>query len=109
MNDYQQGALRTWHKNEIVWAEKVLHAALGLSGESGEVCELVKKGLFHGWGVDRKAVLEELGDLLYYIAVMAHECDMTLQDVADFNETKLRRRYPDGFDKERSINRGDVP
>lgn len=73
--------------------------ALGMTGEAGEAAELVKKHLFHGHDLDRKALCEELGDVLWYVAALAHAADIPFDEVARFNEAKLRARYPSGFRK----------
>jgi NTP pyrophosphatase (non-canonical NTP hydrolase) len=94
LDDFQACALRTWNTIE---PESRLNAALGLAGEVGETCELVKKARFHGKRLDTDALLAELGDVLYYVAVLAYECGHTLDGVAAHNVAKLRARYPDGF------------
>ncbi|OQR56429.1 nucleotide pyrophosphohydrolase [Bacillus sp. CDB3] len=97
----------------------VLNAALGLTGESGEVADIVKKAIFHGHrfepahcpgeedGNTHKLALE-LGDIMYYISIMAHEMGYTLEDIAQMNIAKLATRYPDGFSREASQKRVDV-
>jgi NTP pyrophosphatase (non-canonical NTP hydrolase) len=52
-------------------------------------------------------MIEELGDVLWYCAELACGLGVTLDEVAMRNIDKLRRRYPEGFDAERSINRDD--
>lgn len=96
LDDFQRGALRTWQKREQ--RDAVLNAVLGLTGEAGEVAELVKKALFHGKHVFSLEVLNEMGDVLYYLAVLAHEYGFPLSDVAQHNADKLRLRHPQGFD-----------
>ena len=81
------------------------NGALGLVGEAGEVAELIKKHLFHGHPIDKAAMTEELGDVLWYVARLAAALGISLGDVAALNIDKLQRRYPDGFSPERSRNR----
>jgi NTP pyrophosphatase (non-canonical NTP hydrolase) len=103
---YQQAAERTANRKDVDTVEKRLaNFALGLAGESGEACDLVKKHLFHGHHLDRDKIKKELGDVLWYIATMAHTLGMRLEDVAQANVDKLRARYPEGFSAERSVNR----
>ena len=104
LDTYQELALRTWKKQDPKLA--MLNAALGL-GESGEVQDLVKKWFFHGHELNEKEIVLELGDQLYYIAVLSAELGLDLSEVAERNVLKLQSRYPDGFDQERSINRED--
>jgi NTP pyrophosphatase (non-canonical NTP hydrolase) len=79
--------------------------ALGLAGESGEYADLIKKHLFHSHALDREKARKELSDVLWYVAVAAHQLGFTLSSVAQANVDKLRARYPDGFDPLRSQNR----
>ena len=83
-------------------------AALGIAGESGEVADIIKKVVHHRHPLDeatREKLLKELGDVLWYVAHAASVLGVTLDDVAYANVEKLRKRYPDGFSSERSINR----
>ncbi len=79
--------------------------ALGLSGESGEFADLVKKHLFQGHNFDRERMVEELGDILWYIMEGARVLNIEPSEIARRNIEKLEKRYPDGFDPERSRNR----
>ncbi len=104
MNEYQKLALRTAGHREST--DKVLtYTALGLTGESGEVAEEIKKVLYHAHPLDRDRLGKELGDVLWYLAVMADGLGISLAQIAEDNIDKLRRRYPDGFSTERSLNR----
>ena len=104
-NDYQRAALRTC--NKISKSDKVLNGALGLCGETGEVADLIKKNKFQGHELDKKKLLEELGDICWYIAILADGLDVDLDTVLEMNVQKLRKRYPDGFSAERSTNRSE--
>lgn len=106
LDEYQQLALRTAGHREDT--EKVLtYTALGLTGESGEVAEMIKKAFYHGHPLDRKALSKELGDVLWYLAVMADGLELSLAQIASENIEKLRARYPDGFSEEHSLDRAD--
>ncbi|NMA95459.1 MAG: nucleoside triphosphate pyrophosphohydrolase family protein [Clostridiales bacterium] len=102
-NEYQEAALRT--ASSTATKDLILNGALGLAGESGEVADHIKKHLFQGHDLDRQNLVNELGDICWYIAIMAEGLGYTLEDVMKLNIEKLLRRYPDGFEKERSINR----
>lgn len=65
----------------------------------------MKKCLFQGHGLDKEHLAEELGDVAWYLAVSAHAIGMDLESILQGNVDKLRRRYPDGFSTERSVNR----
>lgn len=84
---------------------EVLCCALGIAGEAGEVADLVKKAAFHEHPVDQDKLAKELGDVLWYVTAMALSIGVGLDEVMARNVAKLRERYPDGFDPERSKNR----
>ncbi|MGY0013268.1 nucleoside triphosphate pyrophosphohydrolase family protein [Bacillus anthracis] len=107
LNDYQEKALRTWNK-EGLKTERMANVALGLAGEAGEVADLIKKTNYHGHTIERKELIKELGDILYYVSVGAHELGYTLQEIAEININKLAKRYPEGFSVVASINRVDT-
>ncbi|MCU5395288.1 nucleoside triphosphate pyrophosphohydrolase family protein [Bacillus toyonensis] len=118
LNDYQESTLRTWN-NKTDFGGRVSNAALGLTGEAGEVADIVKKAIYHGHGFQPLHCLGEedgntyklaleLGDIMYYVSIMAHELGYTLQDIAEMNIAKLAKRYPDGFSREASQARFDV-
>lgn len=108
-NAYQREALRTasgMNDKYPMW----LNGVLGLSGESGECADMVKKYLFQGHDLDKEHLAKELGDVAWYVAVTAHAIGYTLEDVLRMNMNKLRARYPEGFSAEKSLHRkeGDV-
>ncbi|MFN2130191.1 MAG: nucleoside triphosphate pyrophosphohydrolase family protein [Anaerolineae bacterium] len=106
MDEYQQLALRTAGHRED--RQQVLtYTALGLTGESGEVAEMIKKAFYHGHALEKEALSQELGDVLWYLAVMASGLGLSLDQIASENIDKLRARYPEGFSEERSRNRVD--
>jgi NTP pyrophosphatase (non-canonical NTP hydrolase) len=78
---------------------------LGLAGEAGEVCDLLKKGIFHRHGVDVEKLKKELGDVMWYISAICTKYQIQLSDVLQMNVDKLAERYPDGFKSKDSINR----
>lgn len=101
LNDYQRLAKRTFRgKNACIE-----NAVLGLVGEAGEIADYIKKVKFQGHEYSAERVRDELGDLLFYLANMAHLCGFSLQEVAEYNDTKLWERYPNGFEEQMSINR----
>lgn len=101
-NEYQQAALRTANGGNCV---DVVNGVLGLAGESGECADIVKKHKFQGHPLDTKKLAKELGDVAWYLAVTAHAIGYSLDEIFVMNVDKLWKRYPDGFSKERSINR----
>jgi NTP pyrophosphatase (non-canonical NTP hydrolase) len=105
-DDYQQLAARTLGRDRT-YEQQLANAALGLTGEAGETAEIIKKHLFHATPLDRDALVKELGDCLWYIGAFASVLDIPLEEIAQRNIDKLRRRYPDGFDPERSRTRAE--
>ena len=87
--------------------ESVLAAvcAMGLCGESGEAIDIVKKWLAQGHELDKEKLAKELGDICWYLAETATALGLSLEDIMAANIEKLRRRYPEGFDTQKSINR----
>ena len=84
---------------------KIHNGALGLCGEAGEVIDLLKKHLFQGHDLDKERMIGEVGDCLWYIAELATGLGVSLDEIARRNIEKLKGRYPDGFDSERSVHR----
>jgi 8-oxo-dGTP diphosphatase len=85
------------------------NAALGLAGEAGEFADTIKKVLHQGHPLDEATVTRlktELGDALWYVNQGADALASSLDEVARLNNAKLRARYPNGFDPERSMKRG---
>jgi NTP pyrophosphatase (non-canonical NTP hydrolase) len=103
-SEYQELAARTLGRDRT-HEQQLANAALGLTGESGEVAEVIKKHLFHATPLDRDAIIKELGDCLWYIGAFATVLDLSMDDIAQRNIDKLKKRYPEGFDTERSRNR----
>ena len=109
INEYQELAMRTSNKT-LPKDYRLLNGALGLAGESGEVCDIVKKCFMQGHELDVPHIAKELGDICWYIAEAATAIGYNLEDIMQMNIDKLRKRYPEGFSSERSINResGDI-
>ena len=106
-NDYQRAALRTAQMDNFSNEEVLLNGVMGLNGEAGEVIDLVKKARFQGHELDTEKLMKELGDIAWYLAITAISIGYSLSDVFDANIEKLQKRYPDGFDKARSMNRAE--
>ena len=102
-DQYQQLARRTQNQS-IDQTSMFIHSICGLMGELGEVASIYQKKI-QGHPVDNQKVCEELGDLLWFVAEFADWCGLNLSDVAANNVAKLLKRYPDGFEEVRSLNR----
>ena len=103
-NEYQKEASRT-EPNYNNKGDILLNATLGLAGESGELVDLVKKHYFQGHMFDKVEVASELGDILWYIALMCKYLELDLDLIPSYNIAKLKQRYPESFDTERSVDR----
>ena len=113
INEYQKECLST--ESGINYATdsdgqpvsdlRILNGLMGLNGEAGECIDILKKYLFQGHELDKEHLAEELGDVAWYLAVTADALGYSLQEIFKMNIEKLRKRYPDGFEEERSINR----
>jgi NTP pyrophosphatase (non-canonical NTP hydrolase) len=95
IEEYESGVWRTWNYS-LDKKDQILNAALGL-GEAGEVQNLVKKYIYHKDEEAAKHIIDELGDLLYYITILATAVDERLERVMIYNHHKLFSRYPEGF------------
>ena len=109
-NEFQKAALRTASGMNYEHHGMLINGVLGLCGESGEVADLVKKAVFQVHTLDKEHLDKELGDCLWYIAVAAESLGYDLDDIFQMNVDKLKARYPNGFEAERSLHReeGDV-
>ena len=104
VNEYQKLAMTTLNP-ELDKKDVLINGVMGLCGESGEAIDLVKKHLHQGHDLDRDGLIRELGDIAWYLAETATALDLQLEDVFAANIEKLKKRYPEGFDSERSIHR----
>lgn len=104
---YQTEAMRTANG---MHGDLLQNGVMGLCGEAGECVDLVKKHLFQGHELDKEHLAKELGDVAWYLAVTAEAIGYDLNTILQMNVKKLRDRYPNGFDEERSKHRkkGDI-
>lgn len=103
LNEYQKLAARTINQ-DLKLKEIELHALHGLSAEVGEIHSIYQK-FYQGHPIDEGTLMKEAGDLLWFISELCWVEDWNLEDVANLNIEKLRKRYPEGFDAERSLHR----
>lgn len=103
-NEYQKKAMAT-RNPAMSKDDALLNGVMGLCGESGECIDLVKKHLHQGHELDKTKLCKELGDVAWYLAETAYALDLSLEEVLRGNLDKLKKRYPQGFEKEKSINR----
>ena len=104
INEYQTLAMTTLNK-ELSNDQVLLNGVMGLCGESGEVIDIVKKHISQGHELKRVKLIEELGDVAWYLAETTYALGVDLESVLQGNIDKLKKRYPDGFSVEKSVNR----
>lgn len=108
-NEYQSAAVRTakWFKHE---ATDLAHAALGIATEGGEFTTEVKRAAIYQKEITpemRQHMAEELGDLLWYIALAAETLSIPMQTMARENITKLQKRFPEKYTDQAAEGRAD--
>lgn len=84
---------------------RLMHASSGMCTEAGEFLDMLKKHIFYGKDFDRTNAIEELGDMLWYIAIACDELGVTLEKVQEININKLKVRYPNKFTQVDAITR----
>lgn len=104
INEYQKLAMTTLNP-ELTKKEVLINSVMGLCGESGEAIDIVKKWMAQGHEFDREHFAKELGDIAWYLAEAATAIDMPLEDIFQANIDKLKQRYPEGFETEKSLHR----
>ncbi|MBQ3002795.1 MAG: nucleoside triphosphate pyrophosphohydrolase family protein [Clostridia bacterium] len=104
INEYQTLAMTTLNP-ALSRKDILINGVMGLCGEAGEAIDIVKKHLAQGHALDREKLIGELGDVAWYLAETAMALDISLEEVLQRNIDKLKRRYPEGFDTKKSINR----
>ena len=131
-NEYQQQAMRTKNSMDTVMlAQKiddnfqphnrldngkeintggVVCACLGLTGEAGETADMIKKWIFHDTELDVEHLKKEIGDVMWYVALLCDSFGFSLDEILEMNIEKLKVRYPDGFNTYDANHRkeGDV-
>ena len=111
-DDYQREAGRTSDVPRLMTLKRngldhprLLHGALGVGTEAGELQDAVKRHLFYGTDIDRTHIIEECGDVLWYVAETLSAVGATMSEAMVANVAKLRARYPEGFSEERATGR----
>lgn len=84
-----------------------LHMAIGVAGESGELIDAVKRWGIYDKPVDRENVVEELGDLEFYMAGLRQRLGITREETIHANRVKLDKRYALGYTDQEAVARAD--
>lgn len=113
-NEYQQRCLRTEVTPDFVndlegkpsrMLSRLLHGAMGMETEVGELIDMLKKHYIYGKAFDRTNVLEEVADVMWYCALALDACGFTMEQALQANIDKLLKRYPQKFSTEQALNR----
>lgn len=102
--EYQLLAQRT-SRHDLPAESHITNGVLGLAGEAGECADLLKKHYYQDNRPFREQLIDELGDVMWYVAETASGLGVSLDDIALHNVEKLKKRYPEGFDPEKSLHR----
>ena len=103
--DAKSMCLREYTTNKCIdcWSREIPET--DTEAEPTNDIDIYQKCLFQGHELDRAHLAEELGDVAWYLAVAAKGLGYDLSDIFNMNIAKLRKRYPDGFDADKSVNR----
>lgn len=112
INDYQKKCLQT-ESNDFPAIKdrmneqnlRLLHAGIGLSTEAGEFLDALKKHIYYGKTLDTVNLMEECGDMMWYMSVALDALGYDFDTVMARNIEKLSARYKGGFSKESAVNR----
>ncbi len=102
--DYEQSKSLGYEDPSLM---RILHGAIGISGEAGELMDSLKKVLMYGKPLDKSHLKEECGDLLWYMSILLDEIDSNFEEVMQMNINKLKKRYPEGFTEKDAVERKD--
>ena len=86
---------------------ELLHAAIGIAGEAGELLDAVRKHVFDGQPLDRENVIEELGDLCFYMEAAMQAVGVSREEIEQRNQAKLSKRYEAGYSDQQAQERKD--
>lgn len=115
-NEYQQAAARTDLRDYTIVGKRILepdgfrrliHSQLGVSSESGELADAIKKFIIYGKELDIENIKEEYGDLLWYINIGLTSIGYTMEECMQANIDKLKLRYPEKFTEKDALERKD--
>lgn len=85
---------------------RLINCALGIAGEAGEVVDIIKKHITYDQPLDKQKIIMEVGDVLWYTALLLSALDSSLEEAMQVNIDKLKKRFPNGFtEKDAKDNR----
>ena len=104
INEYQKLAMTTLNP-KLDEKDVLINSVMGLCAEAGEAIDIVKKWHAQGHELDKEHLAKELGDIAWYLAEAATAIGIPLEKIFSDNIEKLKKRYPDGFDEQKSRER----
>lgn len=110
VQEYLQRAMRT-HENTYNFegtedvSPQLEHAIWGITSESGEIADILKKSKIYGKELDSVDLIDEAGDMMWYMALLCDALDVSFEDLWDKNIRKLQTRFPEGFCAEEAIEK----
>ncbi len=114
--DYKKAAIRTDRSDEGYVEHsrtytgskgRLINGALGLAGECGEIVDIIKKHTQFNKELNTQELKEELGDLMWYVAIILQDINSDFDEIMAINEQKLRLRFPNSFSEEQALERKD--
>lgn len=105
-NQYQALASRT-QNTTLTHEQRELHALHGLASEVGEIHSIFQH-VYQGEALDNSRIVDECGDLCWFLCELLDCIGESFEHVLEHNVVKLKKRYPNGFDDERSVNRHNI-
>lgn len=109
IDEIQERALSHWYKDNHDLHGDLMPSILGLVGESGELADLLKKHVFKpGHCTTNAEYLNELGDVLFYVSIIAYQLGVTLDELSQMNFAKLNERAENGTGYNRGEEQGEL-
>lgn len=109
-DEYIEKALRTESKDyqfEGIYGvtPRMEHAIMGIVTEGGELMDDVKKAKIYHEKIDKKHIIEEAGDVMWYLAILADSLGISFEEIWEANINKLKARYPKKYSDFEAVNR----
>ena len=86
-------------------SSRLVHGIDGCVTEAGELADAMKRHIFYGKELDLVNLKEEVGDVMWYLAILVDELGTSFEELAEININKLKSRYPNKFTSEDALNR----
>lgn len=106
---YIEKAMRTEAKEYSFGSKempaRIEHGVIGIVTEAGELMDAIKKTKIYRKELDKVNLVEELGDIFWYTALLCDELGVNFEDIMDKNIAKLESRYPEKYSNDNAINR----